>query len=87
MFSSGQNLKKRKWLLTKFKTRAVIQKKGVELLTRVSCSNIEDLVGGLDMLGEHILESVVALIPIELLLVLLITVFPVFLLTVLSHNI
>lgn len=74
--------------LTKFKAWAVIQKKctiKALLLTRVSSSNIKDLVAGLDMLGEHILESVVALIPVELLLVLLITVFPVFLLTVLSH--
>ena len=74
--------------LTKFKAWAVIQKKctiKALLLTRVSSSNIKDLVAGLDMLGEHILESVIALIPVELLLVLLITVFPVFLLTVLSH--
>ena len=56
-----------------------------ELLTRVASSDVEDLVSGLDVLSDDILETRVALVPIELLLVLLVTVFPVFLLSVLCH--
>lgn len=55
------------------------------VLTRVSSSDVEDLVSWLHILRDDVLEARVALIPVELLLVLLITVFPVFLLTVLSH--
>ena len=48
------------------------------LLTRVAGANVEDLIGGLNVLSDDILETGVALIPIELLSVLLVTVLPVF---------
>ena len=74
-----------------FKTRNISQirrsvyKRVYKLLTRITGANIEDLVSGLNVLSDDILETRVALIPVELLLVLLVTVFPVFLLSVLGH--
>ena len=54
-------------------------------LTRVAGADVEDLVRGLHVLCNDILQARVALVPVELLLVLLVTVLPVFLLTVLGH--
>jgi len=48
------------------------------VLTRVTASNVEDLESGLDVLGHNILKARVALVPIELLLLLVVTVFPIF---------
>ena len=56
-----------------------------KLLTRVSSTNVEDLVGGFNVLGDNIPETWVSLVPIELLLVFLVTVLPVFWLSVLGH--
>ena len=55
------------------------------LLTRVSSTNVENLICSLDILSDNILEAGVALIPVELLLVFLVTVLPVLLLSVLGH--
>ena len=56
------------------------------LLTGVAGANVEDLIGGLHILRDDILQTGVALVPIELLLVLLVTLVPVFLLAVLGHD-
>lgn len=55
------------------------------MLTGVSSSNIEDLECGLDILSDDVPNSAVALVPVKRLLVLIVTVFPVFALSVLSH--
>ena len=47
------------------------------VLTGISGSNIQDLEGRLDVLGNDVLDSAVALVPVEGLLVFLITVLPV----------
>ena len=49
-----------------------------EVLTGVAGSDIEDLVCGLHILSNDVFESRVTLVPVELLLVLLVTVLPVF---------
>ena len=54
-------------------------------LTGVTSADIENLVVGLHVLCDDILEARVSLVPVKLLLVLLVTVLPVFLLSVLSH--
>ena len=55
------------------------------LLTRIAGANIENLISRLHILCDNILEAGVALVPIELLLVLLVTVLPVILFSVLGH--
>ena len=55
------------------------------LLTRIACAHIKDLISRLHILCDNILEAGVALVPVELLLVLLVTVLPVLLLSVLGH--
>ena len=55
------------------------------LLTRIAGAHIQDLISRLHILGDNILEAGVALVPIELLLVLLVTVLPVILFSVLGH--
>ena len=55
------------------------------LLTRIACAHIKDLISRLHILCDNILEAGVALVPIELLLVLLVTVLPVILFSVLGH--
>ena len=52
---------------------------------RVPASEIKDLERRLDILSNYIFDSAVSLVPIEWLLVFLISVFPVFLFTVLCH--
>ena len=58
----------------------------IVVLTGVASANVEDLIVGLHVLRDDILEAGVSLIPVKLLLVLLVTVFPVFLLSVLGHG-
>ena len=52
---------------------------------RVATTKIKNLKWGLNVLCNYILNSTVSLIPVEWLLVFLISIFPVFLLSVLSH--
>ena len=55
------------------------------LLTRIAGAHIQDLISRLHILCDNILEAGVALVPVKLLLVLLVTVLPVILLSVLGH--
>ena len=52
---------------------------------RVSTSKIEDLEWWLNILCDYIFDTTVSLIPVEWFFVFLISIFPVFLLSVLSH--
>jgi len=54
-------------------------------LTRISSANVANLERGLNILCNNVSDSSISLVPIERLLVFLVTVFPVFALAVLSH--
>ena len=55
------------------------------LLTRIAGAHIKDLISRLHILCDDILEAGVALIPVKLFFVFLVTVLPVILLSVLGH--
>lgn len=66
------------------KTHQKLKSKEI-VLTWITSANVENSVAWLHVLRDDIFEACVALIPVELLFVLLIAIFPVFLLSVLRH--